>query len=98
MDRRDPTSNGSPHSYFFSSKFFYLLSQLNAKPPQHAQTPYQAPNPYAMIAPGPPLPQGWEARLDASGRPYFVDHANKSTTYDDPRFPKNGNFFSLSCN
>ena len=51
--------------------------------------PQQQLNPYAMIAPGPALPPGWEVRLDPSNRPYFVDHNTKVTTYDDPRFPKN---------
>jgi len=31
------------------------------------------------------LPPGWEVRIDVQGRPYFVDHNTKITTYDDPR-------------
>jgi uncharacterized protein YbdZ (MbtH family) len=31
------------------------------------------------------LPQGWEARQDRTGRLYFVDHINKSTSWEDPR-------------
>lgn len=34
-----------------------------------------------------PLPSGWEARLDKHGRPFYVDHHNKSTWYIDPRLP-----------
>jgi len=34
-----------------------------------------------------PLPSGWEIRLDPHGKPYFIDHNNKKTTYDDPRKP-----------
>lgn len=32
-----------------------------------------------------PLPMGWEMRRDQQGRPYFVDHINKRSTYHDPR-------------
>lgn len=35
-----------------------------------------------------PLPSGWEARLDKHGRPFYVDHHNKSTWYIDPRLPQ----------
>ncbi|KAI9329015.1 hypothetical protein DFJ73DRAFT_790954 [Zopfochytrium polystomum] len=32
-----------------------------------------------------PLPAGWEQRYTAEGRPYFVDHNTRSTTWLDPR-------------
>ncbi|KAI2803976.1 WW domain containing E3 ubiquitin protein ligase 1 [Blomia tropicalis] len=32
-----------------------------------------------------PLPEGWERRVDPSGRPYFVNHKNKTTQWEDPR-------------
>ena len=35
-----------------------------------------------------PLPSGWELRHDKHGRPFFVDHHNKSTWYIDPRLPQ----------
>ncbi|XP_033732712.1 E3 ubiquitin-protein ligase Smurf1-like isoform X2 [Pecten maximus] len=35
----------------------------------------------------PPLPPGWEGRWDANQRAYFfIDHATKKTTWQDPRF------------
>jgi E3 ubiquitin-protein ligase NEDD4 len=34
-----------------------------------------------------PLPSGWEMRITATGRLYFVDHTSKITTWDDPRLP-----------
>jgi len=34
-----------------------------------------------------PLPSGWEMRLTASSRLYFVHHNTKTTTWDDPRLP-----------
>ncbi len=33
------------------------------------------------------LPVGWEMKVDATGRPYFVDNIYQSSTYTDPRFP-----------
>jgi hypothetical protein len=35
-----------------------------------------------------PLPQGWEMRYDQQGRPYYIDHINRRSTYDDPRVQK----------
>lgn len=32
-----------------------------------------------------PLPPGWEMRHAPSGRPYFVDHTNRTTQFTDPR-------------
>ncbi|KAK7685350.1 hypothetical protein QCA50_011714 [Cerrena zonata] len=34
-----------------------------------------------------PLPSGWEMRITAAGRIYFVDHNTKTTSWDDPRVP-----------
>eukprot|EP01114_Cavostelium_apophysatum_P008415 TRINITY_DN2087_c0_g1_i1.p1 TRINITY_DN2087_c0_g1~~TRINITY_DN2087_c0_g1_i1.p1 ORF type:complete len:802 (+),score=153.16 TRINITY_DN2087_c0_g1_i1:47-2452(+) len=41
------------------------------------------PKPTIITSPG--FPHGWEVRLDGTGRPYYVDHVNKRSTYDDPR-------------
>eukprot|EP01117_Protostelium_nocturnum_P010609 TRINITY_DN3814_c0_g2_i1.p1 TRINITY_DN3814_c0_g2~~TRINITY_DN3814_c0_g2_i1.p1 ORF type:complete len:919 (+),score=281.95 TRINITY_DN3814_c0_g2_i1:88-2844(+) len=42
-------------------------------------------NSHFNSTPSPPLPSGWEERYDGNGRIYFVDHTNKTTTYNDPR-------------
>ena len=34
-----------------------------------------------------PLPEGWDIRTDNSGRPFFLDHTHRATTYIDPRLP-----------
>lgn len=34
-----------------------------------------------------PLPAGWEMRISPDGRPYFLDHGAKTSTWDDPRIP-----------
>lgn len=33
-----------------------------------------------------PLPDGWEERLAEDGRIFFIDHENKITSWEDPRF------------
>ena len=32
-----------------------------------------------------PLPEGWDMGIDFDGKPYFIDHKNKTTTWVDPR-------------
>lgn len=32
-----------------------------------------------------PLPEGWDVGVDYDGKPYFIDHKNKTTTWIDPR-------------
>ena len=32
-----------------------------------------------------PLPEGWDMDVDYDGKPYFIDHKNKTTTWIDPR-------------
>ena len=45
------------------------------------------------------LKKSIEMRTHANGRPYFVDHNTRRTTWDDPRSgwaaPRNGSFFFL---
>nr|QHH25943.1 NEDD4-like E3 ubiquitin-protein ligase [Dugesia japonica] len=36
-----------------------------------------------------PLPNGWEKRNDANNRSYYVNHANKTTQWEDPRLQAN---------
>lgn len=33
------------------------------------------------------LPVGWESKLDGSGKPFFIDHTNRRTSFMDPRLP-----------
>lgn len=32
-----------------------------------------------------PLPEGWEKRIGPEGRPYFCNHKNRVTQWEDPR-------------
>lgn len=44
------------------------------------------PNPGAATTGGSgPIPAGWEQRFTPEGRPYFVDHNTRTTTWVDPR-------------
>lgn len=36
-----------------------------------------------------PLPSGWEERLDANGRTYYVNHVARSTQWERPTFARN---------
>ena len=42
---------------------------------------------------------GWEMRVAPNGRPFFIDHNNHKTTWDDPRRrgkqPSRGDYKSL---
>jgi hypothetical protein len=34
-----------------------------------------------------PLPTGWEEKTDAKGRKFYIDHNNRTTTWERPQFP-----------
>ncbi|KAL2011734.1 hypothetical protein VTN00DRAFT_4452 [Thermoascus crustaceus] len=68
----------------------------NLQEAQHAHTPSGASasasaNAVSMMATGATtagtgeLPAGWEQRVTPEGRPYFVDHNTRTTTWVDPR-------------
>ena len=33
-----------------------------------------------------PLPRGWEEKVMEDGKFYYINHQNKTTTWEDPRF------------
>ena len=49
--------------------------------PSTATSPTAQTGAYADV----PLPLGWEERRTGEGRPYFVDHHTRTTTWADPR-------------
>ncbi len=65
-----------------------------APPPPHSA----ASSPSTTIVPGSgstqttsgsgPLPAGWEERYTPEGRPYYVDHNTRTTTWVDPRYQR----------
>ncbi|KAJ3115576.1 hypothetical protein HDU96_000400 [Phlyctochytrium bullatum] len=62
--------------------------------PTPTPTPTQTTTPASAANLG-PLPAGWEQRYTPEGRPYFVDHNTRTTTWLDPRrVQRNGNQFN----
>lgn len=70
---RPPSASGPPR--VASSNF----SPAATVPSVTSPTPITGP--YTDI----PLPLGWEERRTPQGRPYFVDHHTRTTTWTDPR-------------
>jgi E3 ubiquitin-protein ligase NEDD4 len=61
-------------------------------PRQPAEQPVASPGPTPTpvtqpVARGEDLPPGWEQRYDPRGRPYYVDHNTRSTTWTRPPSP-----------
>ncbi|XP_006891808.1 PREDICTED: E3 ubiquitin-protein ligase NEDD4-like isoform X3 [Elephantulus edwardii] len=53
--------------------------------PQSPQpSPYNSPKPQHKVTQS-FLPPGWEMRIAPNGRPFFIDHNSKTTTWEDPR-------------
>ncbi|XP_075443216.1 E3 ubiquitin-protein ligase NEDD4-like isoform X4 [Ascaphus truei] len=53
--------------------------------PQSPQpSPYNSPKPQHKGSQS-FLPPGWEMRIAPNGRPFFIDHNTKTTTWEDPR-------------
>lgn len=58
-------------------------------PPQTVPNDVTNPPSPPIITASPPLPSGWESRIDQFGRPYFIDHNNKTTTWQRPTIVSN---------
>uniref|UniRef100_A0A672IP91 E3 ubiquitin-protein ligase n=1 Tax=Salarias fasciatus TaxID=181472 RepID=A0A672IP91_SALFA len=78
-----------------SAAFFFIFLSLlsagssqSATPPQlplsPEDSPLHTPSPEATAESG-FLPAGWEVRSAPNGRPFFIDHNTKTTTWEDPR-------------
>ncbi|XP_042191885.1 E3 ubiquitin-protein ligase NEDD4-like isoform X5 [Callorhinchus milii] len=53
--------------------------------PQSPQlSPYNSPKPLNKASQS-FLPPGWEMRIAPNGRPFFIDHNTRTTTWEDPR-------------
>uniref|UniRef100_A0AAY4BFW3 HECT-type E3 ubiquitin transferase n=1 Tax=Denticeps clupeoides TaxID=299321 RepID=A0AAY4BFW3_9TELE len=55
----------------------------NYHAPVH-QLPALRPDPHHYPAIDEPLPPNWEARIDSHGRVFYVDHVNRTTTWQRP--------------
>ncbi|KAH9813931.1 hypothetical protein DFH28DRAFT_929484 [Melampsora americana] len=79
-----PTGAGAPGSS--SSGALVPSSSTSTSSPANAGTGAGSTlNTGATTAGWGPLPAGWEQRFTPEGRPYFVDHNTRTTTWVDPR-------------
>ncbi|KAF4576917.1 hypothetical protein EYR36_004901 [Pleurotus pulmonarius] len=60
------------------------VSAAVSNPPPRTQSTISVPT-ASSTASEIPLPAGWEERATPEGRPYFVDHRTRATTWVDPR-------------
>ena len=61
-----------------------VTGQTSWTPPAGSEPPAPAPAPRAPPSAG-GLPPGWEERVDpGSGRPFYIDHVNKTTSWEHP--------------
>ena len=61
-----------------------LPEVIQARPRSSTDVPAAAGN-NATTAGSGALPNGWEERFTLEGRPYYVDHNTRTTTWVDPR-------------
>ncbi|KAL4635121.1 E3 ubiquitin-protein ligase HECW1-like isoform X1 [Arapaima gigas] len=52
--------------------------------PAVSQPPALRPDPHHYPTVDEPLPANWEARIDSHGRVFYVDHVNRTTTWQHP--------------
>ncbi|CAN9507050.1 unnamed protein product [Ophioblennius macclurei] len=80
-----PAAVASPSSASASAS---AGSSRSTTPPQlplsPEESPHHTPSPDATAESG-FLPAGWEVRSAPNGRPFFIDHNTKTTTWNDPR-------------
>ncbi|XP_035383719.1 E3 ubiquitin-protein ligase HECW1 [Electrophorus electricus] len=55
--------------------------------PPVTQLPALRPDPHHYPTIDEPLPPNWEARIDSHGRVFYVDHVNRTTTWQRPTAP-----------
>jgi E3 ubiquitin-protein ligase NEDD4 len=91
MERRAHQSRMLPEDRTGASSPNLQEAQQSTTPPPGASTASNAANAASMMATGATtagtgeLPAGWEQRTTPEGRPYFVDHNTRTTTWVDPR-------------
>ncbi|WFD45155.1 HECT-type E3 ubiquitin transferase [Malassezia psittaci] len=74
----------SAHGVSNSGQAATTETNASASTQANSSTPVAAESSSTMAGSG-PLPSGWEQRTTAEGRPYFVDHNTRTTTWVDPR-------------
>ncbi|KAG8599197.1 hypothetical protein GDO81_002930 [Engystomops pustulosus] len=80
-------SNGEQFSSLIGAKDFPVRRAVKdtlSNPQSPQPSPYNSPKPQHKGAQS-FLPPGWEMRIAPNGRPFFIDHNTKTTTWEDPR-------------
>ncbi|KAH7103559.1 ubiquitin-protein ligase [Auriculariales sp. MPI-PUGE-AT-0066] len=82
------TTTSERRSYYATSDVGQASSSSNLNREPSAQVP-AAQRPSTAVRVGAestttPLPTGWEVRYTAEGRPYYVDHSNRTTSWVHP--------------
>ena len=76
--------NNSAFMVTLPRKSVTVDTRTSPPPPASAPSVNTDPPSSPVINASPPLPSGWETRIDQFGRPYFIDHNNKTTTWQRP--------------
>mmetsp|Transcript_6733 Transcript_6733/g.9355 ORF Transcript_6733/g.9355 Transcript_6733/m.9355 type:complete len:466 (+) Transcript_6733:235-1632(+) len=78
------TADGKPYFVNKEKRMTSWLDPRTNRPAAATQRPGLAP---AQMHDGSnvPLPEGWEMAISENGVPYFIDHINRKTTWNDPR-------------
>ncbi|TRY89279.1 hypothetical protein DNTS_014789 [Danionella cerebrum] len=78
----------SPHSIMANGELAGASSRrecpLPCNHPAVSQLPALRPDPHHYPTIDEPLPPNWEARIDSHGRVFYVDHINRTTTWQRP--------------
>ncbi|XP_051892695.1 E3 ubiquitin-protein ligase NEDD4-like isoform X14 [Pristis pectinata] len=80
-------SNGeeiSPHPGAKDPPLHRAVKDTLSTPHSPQLSPYNSPKAQHKVAQS-FLPPGWEMRIAPNGRPFFIDHNSRTTTWEDPR-------------
>uniref|UniRef100_A0A3Q2GUX8 E3 ubiquitin-protein ligase NEDD4-like n=1 Tax=Equus caballus TaxID=9796 RepID=A0A3Q2GUX8_HORSE len=82
-----PDSNGEQFGSLIGAKDSPIRRAVKdtlSNPQSPQPSPYNSPKPQHKVTQS-FLPPGWEMRIAPNGRPFFIDHNTKTTTWEDPR-------------
>lgn len=77
------TADGKPYFINKERRLTTWLDPRTNRPAAATQRPGLSPAQHDSSTV--PLPEGWEMAVSENGAPYFIDHINRKTTWNDPR-------------
>ena len=78
------TADGKPYFVNKEKRVTTWLDPRTNRPAAATQRPGFSPA-RVLDSSNVPLPEGWEMAVSDTGVPYFIDHINRKTTWNDPR-------------